>query len=136
MFGIVPTRVYTVHVPGAAGRSVEEAVFVREGFAWGAFLFSALWALAHRMWFAALIMLAVVVGAAYVSEYVDLDDRLQVALVILLAVYFGLEANDWYRAALARRGFHEVGVVVASSLTEAEHRWFARHFAHPHGPPT
>src|SRR5262249_9461557 len=111
-------------------------MFVREDFAWGAFLFSVLWAVMHRMWFAALLMLAVVVGLGYAADTYGLDEQLQVAIAVLLALFFGFEGNNWYRAALTRRGYREVGVVVAPSLTEAEHRWFARHFAHAHGAPT
>lgn len=122
-------RVYTVHVPTRAGRGVDQSVFVREGFAWGAFLFSALWAVWHRMWFAALLMAAAMAGLSFVADVLDLDSGARVLLGLSLTLYFGFEGNNWYRAALGRRGYREAGVVVAPSLIDAEQRWFTRHFA-------
>ena len=54
-------RIYTVHLPAAAGDTGEDraaaAVLVKEGFCWPAFFFAPLWALWHRLWlFFALVL--------------------------------------------------------------------------------
>ena len=42
-------RIYTFHmVPGAT--ALGDAVAVKEGFSWLAFLFDILWVLYHRLW--------------------------------------------------------------------------------------
>ena len=136
MFGAAPARVYTVHVPAKPGPGADRAVFVRDGFAWGAFVFSALWAGWHRMWFAALMTAAAVAAVAFAVDVVDLNRNAQPLVAAALGLYFGLEGNDWYRAALARRGYREAGIVVAPSLIDAEQRWFTRHLAAAPGTPT
>jgi len=55
-------RSYTLHLPIDArpGESIglDRAVLVPDGFAWPAFAFGVLWFLFHRLWIAALIVLA------------------------------------------------------------------------------
>ena len=58
---------YTLHVaadaaPGDAG-TLERAVLVKDGFSWGAFVFSFLWFFCHRLWIAGLIVLVAVARA-------------------------------------------------------------------------
>ena len=45
---------YTLHVPASAepgdAEALDKAELVRDGFAWGAFLFTFLWFFGHRLW--------------------------------------------------------------------------------------
>src|SRR5436305_2055139 len=59
-------RIWTVHLPrggtapARAGRASAPApVLVREGFAWGAFLFALPWLLLHRLWIEAIAYVGV-----------------------------------------------------------------------------
>src|SRR4051794_32756279 len=59
--GSVAMKTYTLHVaadaaPGDPG-TLERAVLVKDGFSWGAFVFSFFWFFAHRLWIAGLIVL-------------------------------------------------------------------------------
>ncbi len=51
--------IYTVQAPiGSLGKpDFERAVFLREGFSWGAFFFSFLWLLWQRLWLVAVVWL-------------------------------------------------------------------------------
>ena len=49
-------KVYTAHVRGRGGVDAD-IVFVKDGFSWPAFFFTAVWALWHRLWLFALIVL-------------------------------------------------------------------------------
>jgi hypothetical protein len=120
------SRVYTVHVRMWSASPDREAVFVREGFSWGAFFFSVLWALAYRMWFAALIVFALTVAISLAADFLGLDDLTSGLAGLGLALVVGWEANDWRRRALERRGFVPVGVVAAHDLAEAERRYFVK----------
>ncbi|MCP1336480.1 DUF2628 domain-containing protein [Futiania mangrovi] len=114
-------RVYTVHVRD----TLEDAVFVRDGFAWLAFLFPAVWLLVHRLWWETLgyVVLAGLLfaglGAAGVAEV-----AMQVAFAAL-NLLVGFEANELLRSALGRRGWTEMGSVVARNTEEAEVRFYA-----------
>lgn len=120
------TRVYTVHVRQWSAASDREAVFVREGFSWGAFFFSVLWALRYRLWLAALLIFAASVALGVICDVLLVDPLTESALSLALALIIGWEANDWRRRALARRGYVNAAIIVAPSLLAAEQRFFSR----------
>jgi hypothetical protein len=119
-------RIYTVHVRAWSSAADREAVFLREGFSWGAFFFSVLWALWHRLWFWAVIVLGISAAIAVAGGLVGLDPVTDGAIGLALALLIGWEANDWRRRALEKRGFVTAGVVAAPSLVEAERRFFSK----------
>ena len=98
-------KVYTVHLKAWSDSPDRDAVFVREGFNWAAFLFSFAWALWHRMWFAALGLLALVLGLATIGDVLDIDDGIFQAIGLAASLWIGFEANDWRRATLKRQGY-------------------------------
>jgi hypothetical protein len=120
------TRVYTVHIKAWANSADRDAVLVREGFAWGAFVFSFVWALWHRLWFAALIVVAVTAALALAADLLAVDPETETLLGIGWALIVGWEANDWRRRALERRGYVTAAIVAAPNLLEAERRFFSR----------
>ena len=120
------TRIYTVHVRQWSASTDREAVFVREGFSWGAFFFSVLWALRYRMWLTAIFLFVVSVALSLASDLLQVDPITESALGVALALIIGWEANDWRRRSLARRGYVMAAVIAAETLLEAERRFFAR----------
>ncbi len=120
------TRIYTVHVRQWSASTDREAVFVREGFSWGAFFFSVLWALRYRMWLTAIFLFVVSVALSLASDLLRVDPLTESALGVALALIIGWEANDWRRRSLARRGYVMAAVIAAENLLEAERRFFAR----------
>jgi hypothetical protein len=119
-------RVYTVHVRGRGGAD-RDIVFVKDGFSWPAFFFTVLWALWHRLWFFALIVLASGVAVGMVSELLVLDPLTDAALGLAWAVLVGYEANDARRRALAGLDYDVEDIVLGQTLTQAEHRFFLKH---------
>ncbi len=119
-------RIYTVHVRAWAASADRDAVFLREGFSWGAFFFSILWALWHRLWFWAVILLGISALLTLVPELIGLDLITDSAVSLAVALLIGWHANDWRRRALERSGYVTAGVVAAPSLEEAERRFFAK----------
>jgi hypothetical protein len=120
------SRLYTVHVRAWAHSADRDAVVLREGFAWGAFVFSVAWALWHRLWFWALIVLGLSAALAVAGELVGLDPLTDSAIGLAFALLVGWHANDWRRQALERQGYVSAGVVAAPNLIEAERRFFAK----------
>jgi membrane protein implicated in regulation of membrane protease activity len=119
-------RLYTVHIRRTSRDADREAVLVREGFSWGAFLFTVLWVLWRGLWLAAImiVLAALVIGA--VVELAGLDPVVEAVLSLAFALYIGFAGNDWRRRRLARRGYEEAAIIAAGDVTEAERRYFDR----------
>jgi|SRR5690242_16292441 hypothetical protein len=119
-------KVYTAHVRGR-GSVDRDIVFVKDGFSWGAFFFTGIWALWHRLWFFALIVFASGFAIGFVTDFLDLDPLTDAAVGLAWAVLVGYEANDARRRALASRDFDLEDIVLGQNLTQAEHRFFLKH---------
>lgn len=119
--------VYTVQAPlGPIGEiDYPKAVFLREGFSWGAFFFGIFWLLWRQLWITAVLWLVVwglLLGLA--APYLS-DDSL---LLILLTLQFllGLEGRALIRHKLARQHYQFLDVVSAKELETAERLFYAR----------
>ncbi len=121
-------RFYTVHTRRGpwsdSDLAGQETVFVKDGFAWGAFVFTLIWALWHRLWLAALVILVGSLAVGVVSDGLNMPPGFDAAIGLAWAALIGFEGNDWRRRALERRGFVEVAVVSGISLADAERRFF------------
>ena len=102
-------RIWTVHIPPEARQRRLDGRFpalVPERFAWLAFLFGLPWLLAYRLWLESVIYLAVMALLLALAPSWVLAP-VSVALHLLL----GFHAEDLRRAALARRGWRQAGLV-------------------------
>lgn len=126
------SRTYTLHVPRDAlsgPAALERAELVRDGFSWGAFVFTAFWFFWHRLW---LVGLAVLVGLFALGlglRFIGLPLFPTYLAVSLLSLLIGFEAASLQRWTLARRGQAMVDVVGAANADEAEAKAFARFLA-------
>lgn len=110
--------------PPGDPRGADRAVFVRDGFAWMAFVIPVFWLLWHRLWIEAAVVFALTLGIGALGEAFGAPTAaLLVSLVLQWGV--GLEGQNWRLARLRRQGFHEAGAVQAHDLDEAETRFFA-----------
>lgn len=123
-------RTYTVHLaPGfrpdaAAGARAAEVVLVREGFSFPAFLFTGFWALFHRLWLAAALILAVTLALTAVEEGLRLGGGTRAALGICFSLGIGFFGPDWRRAKLAKKGWRDWGVIAADDEDAALRRFW------------
>jgi hypothetical protein len=120
--------VYTVHEPPPRRYETEadpeRFTFVRDGFSFWAFLLGPLWMIWHRMW---LVLLGYVVTIAALTGLVrllNLSDLVAFTIALLLALLIGFEAATLRRFTLARRHWHNVGVIVGDDVELAERRFF------------
>lgn len=102
-------RIYTAHL-----RAQRPPVLVKEGFAWGAFLFGWVWLLVHRAWIPGLLALAASVLIGVLTEA-----GARVLLEIGLALLLGLTGRDLVRWSLARRGYTLAHVLAARDTNSA-----------------
>ena len=132
-------KTYTLHVaadaaPGDAG-TLERAVLVKDGFSWGAFVFSFFWFFAHRLWVAGLIVLIAAAALGAALQLLRIGAGAGVSAAFLFALLVGLEANSLRRWTLARSGRPAVDVVRSCDREEAETKAFARWLGEaPSGP--
>jgi Protein of unknown function (DUF2628) len=119
--------IYTVHLPPDATTSdgvAEKAVFVKEGFSFPGFIFTALWLLSKQLWLFALGYVAIM-GLIILAFTTFGWPMLVIGLVQgLLAFLIGIEGHEWHRRKLARRGFTHAGTISGPSLEECERRFF------------
>ncbi|MDJ1158733.1 DUF2628 domain-containing protein [Chelatococcus sp. SYSU_G07232] len=122
--------VYTFHMPVAARpgdpHALDAAVLVRDGFSWGAFAFSVLWFLWHRLWLGALGVLAAAFVLTAIGRLIDLPGTAATLAGLLFGIAVALEANSVRRWTLQRRGLPVVDAVFADDLEGAEARAFTR----------
>jgi hypothetical protein len=120
--------VYTVHEPplkaGEASADPERIVFVRDGFAFWAFLLMPLWLIAKRLWLALLGYGLLIAVVTVILQFVGASPSIRFWSTFLIAVLCGLEAASLQRWTLARRKWRQAGTVVADNIEEAERRFF------------
>lgn len=124
-------QVFTVHYRSESASSLaglsEDALFVKEGFSWPAFVIPAIWLLYKRMWWVLAGYMALQIVFTTVAGAVDLGEGPIFLCSLALNLVLGFEANELYRWSLARRRFRMGAVVTGSDLAEAEQRFFSAH---------
>jgi len=115
------TRLYTVHLLDNARD--DGLVLVKQGFNWPAFFIAVPWALFHRMWRAAavLIVLQIIIGAA--MAYGGLNETQQGIVSLVVAICIGYAADEMRRSALSRRGYSFEAVVIEENRDRALRRF-------------
>ena len=120
-------RVYTIHLQRYAVSPQYNAVVIRESFCWQAFIAAPLWALAHRMWFAALGISGAYALITLAAGIVGLDLITTATFVLGAASIVGFCANDWRRISLVSRGWYLAGLAAASDKDAALRRFIDLH---------
>ena len=128
---------FTVHVPSGVADHAARAdgtVFVREGFAWGAFLLGPLALLYRGLWLATAAWVAAAAFLFALAALTDLGFGPRFLLYLVLAALTGLEAGDGRRRALARAGFIPAALVSGATRDAAERLFFGGSSAALMGP--
>ncbi len=119
-------RVYTIHHDPMSADAESEFFVIKEGFCWPALVFTALWALWHRMWLAFVLLLAVGAALELALTMSGADDIAALSIGLGYSALVGYGANDWRRWTLARRGMALMGIVSATDAEAALHRYVDR----------
>ena len=121
-------RIFTVHMKRAGnGKKSDpdrDLILIKEGFSWPAFFFSGLWALWHRMWLWAVIIIAANVALSFTLSRFGIDTISQSIISFGFATIIGMIANDLRRRSLSYKEYREFGVVAADDVSAAEGRFF------------
>jgi type IV secretory pathway VirB2 component (pilin) len=103
----------------------ETAVFIREGFSWWAFVLPPLWALYHRHFVLAAILVLATVVLDQLAETLPNAMVWSVAMQFLFAVVIGFNAASLRKFFLQARHFRVISAVTADNSSEAEIHFFA-----------
>ena len=115
--------VFTVLEP--ADGKPDRVIFIREGFSWGALIFTVLWALFQRMWVVAALLFAVFAAVALVESLGLIGAGLADVINIGIALVFAFEARRLRVMSLERSGFRPGGLIEATNIEAAELGYFA-----------
>ena len=107
---------YTLHQEPDGAAS---PVLVAHRFSWSAFVLGPFWLMAQRMWIPAAVVLLIDLGAAAVARAGSLQQAAALLSMVVVAVFVGLEGQEWRRRAMARRGSRFSGVVFGANEIEA-----------------
>jgi hypothetical protein len=120
--------VYTVHEPplkrDQTAPDPERFVFVRDGFAFWAFLLAPLWMLRHRLWLVFIGYMVVTIALQVGLRVTGASPAVTVLVSLLIAWLVGLEAATLRRFTLSRRRWKNVGIVVGDDREAVERRFF------------
>jgi hypothetical protein len=114
--------IYAVH--NRDGAPDDQAIFVPEAFSWGGFAFTVVWALWHRMWVVAALLLALSATIALLTRYFGVDETISSLAGLAVNLIFGFEAQGLHAAALERAGYRLVGMSHGRNVDAAEFRFF------------
>ena len=106
---------FTVHEPPTPPADrierADKLVFVKDGFSWMAALFTPLWMLVHRLWWALLGYVLAVVALRLAQKFGGLAESTVGLMAFGLNLLIGFEADALRRWALDRKGWHMLGSV-------------------------
>lgn len=121
-------KIYTVHHRQEASGSLtglgEDAILVKEGFSWPAFLVPLIWLVYKRMWIVLPFYIAATAGLTMLAQSAVVVESAVFVGNLALNLILGLQGNDLYRWTLQRRRYREHAVVLGQNLVTAEQRYF------------
>jgi hypothetical protein len=110
--------------------SLEEAIFIRQGFSFKAGIFGFLWCLYHRLWIASGALLSVAITLSLFQENQLLSESFIEGFMVALFLFTGYEGEQWRGAALKKRGYVLKDVMVAPSFDEAQKQFYTNALSH------
>ncbi|GFZ78740.1 hypothetical protein RLOatenuis_0840 [Rickettsiales bacterium] len=115
-------KTYAVYLKSRA--EPENAIFIKEGFRWLAFIFNVFWLLYNKIWSAGFLMLAIIIGSSFLEEYVS---DLSSWVWLILAFYVGFCGADMLQSQLKKRKFEFITTVQAQSTDDASKRFYDKY---------
>ena len=87
-------KMYSVFLRNLGRDAASDLVFVKQGFCWPAFFFTAFWALWNRMWWQALGIFAIVALAGWAPRAAGLGSEAESICSLAAALAIGFIGND------------------------------------------
>ena len=123
---------YVVMEP-ASDRRGEAALFIKDAFAPLAVIVPLFWLLWNRLWFEAVMAFCASLALMGAATWAGAPKLAGIGS-ILIGIYVALEGGALKIAAARQRGYEDAAIVDASSLTEAEERYYLTRLPEPAPP--
>lgn len=120
---------YTVLTPPlepgkSATDQLESTIFLKDGFALFAFVFTGFWLLSKRLWLAFAIFLAIWLIVGFGGRAIGIHPLGLLLAQALIGLYLGLEGHGMIERKLIKAGWTLAGVVEGRDLDMVERRFF------------
>ena len=129
-------KVFTVFLLVSNVRKNREIRIIKEGFSWGAFLFTIFWVLNKKIWPLALGVLGVLIPLIILGKALSFGWLEFFVFFFWLSFVFGHVAHDFERWWIMRRGFQFCDLIQGTTFEVALCRFFEReeflHFCYDH----
>jgi hypothetical protein len=117
--------IYSVH--NREGAPFDQAVLVPEAFSWNAFVFTVFWALWHRLWVIAAVLLALAAVINLGARLLGIGDVMTGLATLAVNFVFGFEAQGLRARALAHAGYRLIGMSHGRNEDDAAFRYLEEH---------
>lgn len=117
-------KIYNVFERPEAAEPTDRVALLREGFAFWAFVFGAVWLVAKRQW---LLLAGYIIAAIALSVLCRAWELSEISVGLVnmwLQVMLAYHASDLQAWALKRKGYRFAGVLVAESEMHAHRRYY------------
>ncbi|AIL65385.1 hypothetical protein NOVO_05055 [Rickettsiales bacterium Ac37b] len=115
------SNIYTIHVKN---NDFNNAVLIKEGnFCLTALIFGIFWALYHRMWLIALILLGINILIGNTMHSQIITEIGGAVLQLCINIIFSLFAYDLRRITLSLKGYKIIDIMRGTSSSDAQYRW-------------
>ena len=117
--------IYTVYINPKAPSPLETTVFIEEGVSFFAIIFHWIWMLSHKMWWQGIVTFIIMnIAVPYMTEKAYMNAETATKILGALVIWIGINANDWWRNSLSRKGFVLYDIVSAKNKEAAEQRFY------------
>jgi hypothetical protein len=115
------TRIYSVYVRKDSKNPLDTAIFIKQGFNFLAFLFTMVWAFFNRLWFTGIVL-------TIFTIFFELGDSIEFSTAsLIMAIWFGFEANNFKSRRLERIGYIIFDVVTGIDKLAAQTRFYDKY---------
>lgn len=114
---------YIILEPQDQQSPTDKAVFIRDGFHLGAFIFPVIWLLWSRLWLEAALTLLIITALGVIATLLNAGD-LATYMILAVSFFIGAEFSQWRIKKLQRKGYVEKTVIEARNPAEAEIRYY------------
>jgi len=119
---------YTIHHPAQSAPEIlnrsDDVEFIKDGFCWPALFVPFIWLIYRRLWIALICYIGLLLLLSAVGAFLSLTDDATTLVGLGANILMGFEANNLRRWTVRRRGYRDVGVVIAKTRIDAEMRYF------------
>ncbi|MAS86962.1 MAG: hypothetical protein CMH30_03155 [Micavibrio sp.] len=116
-------KMFSVYIKPGEEASLENAVFVRQGWSWMAGIFKALWFCYHRVWLWTAVFVGML-GILFALDHLGILARAYMdVLSIGIFVFAAANAQDWLAESYEAKGYTLVDVVSGADEMDAQRRF-------------